>query len=291
MDQKQHDIPWKHLIDPAQFPKLGFSTLPISIDESQIHEAYQALNQILELRAGNLYSKEFEQIDEIIAFFVKNIALVSVEFDQPKKPAIFFKYLTEDADYYAAKNMIQHNISSFHYISGLYNYIIQNQQEIKIKSTPIISFLKILDQITSHVHKNLEGFIEQIQKRMKCSISLKIWRHEYRQNQGLLLPMHFDRSAFTVLVHTLNPGAECLQIYPNKGLREEKEIFSKSRPFPLEKSDFPLLIAGQYAKELFNIEPTPHYLNANSDSKSDKKKHARYSVVFFIGRHNNSPII
>lgn len=175
---------------------------------------------------------------------------------------------------------LKNTVLSTTYLEGLYEYVLKDRAFKKLPKD-IDNFLKVLDEIHNEICQRLSSFLSLIRRKTEVSTSIKVWRHLFMSGSIISLPVHFDRSIFSVITHTKSPGEECLRIFPNKGLKEES--WKGYPPFPLTESDFPLILAGNLAHKYFDIYPTPHYV---AQGLQDAK--VRYSLMSFIdnNKHN-----
>lgn len=264
----QKTIDW---LTPEAFPKVGFQRLTLPIDESKIQGCYQKLTELSHL-IKNEYDESWEKLDQKILNFLKQKIGLEVDFEANFDP-VTFNNMHHDAIKYQqmSQNGINHEMRSFHYVEGLYEELVQSAPKIAL------DFLKPLSEIVAEARAHLESLIDCISAKLPPFLSLKLWQHCFGAVDQQLLPLHVDRSLFTIIMHTEGAPCDALKIFPNK---EEPlfNIVAHHKPFPLLPSDYPLLIPGRQAKEFFGITPTPHYVAASQQENS-----LRNSLILFIG--------
>lgn len=251
----------------SDIPEAGFKSLGIRFSEDKISDLYHLFDEVCNSFEED-YTQHFSGLDQIITKFIE-------ETNTPlANQTLKLKNLRIDQLKYKSRTSDEYNIFSYQYIPGLYQYISERLDN----KNKFLNFFKEVDQLHIHIKDRLHRVIIQIEEKTKIATALKIWKHQPTSFNSSFLPVHFDRSIFTVIVHTSNQGEECLRIYPPRDELNFDEIDQKSIPSVPKKSDLPILFPGLYAKEYFSLNPTPHCV------VSDKKISHRHSLVFFIAR-------
>lgn len=244
--------------------EMGFSKLNFSFPRKKTLKLFRLFNRVCELFDEN-YPHHFALLDGHIDDFIK----------QSQTPlaneTLKFKNLTVDSLKYKHRTNEDYQIYSYQYLEGLEEFIDRRLDEK-------IAFLREMRSCHSFIKRKLHPLIESIEKKVSTSTLLKIWRHSPIESNPFFLPVHYDRSIFTIIVHTENEGEECLRIYPPTQEMELEQIARTKAPYIPQQTDFPLLFPGIHAKLPFSLEPTPHSVVADSHSTR------RYSLVFFIAR-------
>ncbi len=262
------------LLIPSAFPRAGFATFDTPLlSEKEVLEAYQWLDTIDQI-VDTEYDENFALLDKDTSLFaarskyLTDDSIVPILFKNMKKDSIKYRGLTQ--------NTIDHQMLSFHYIGGLYEYLSRSQKEYHIPEK-VDLFLKTLDTQEKEISKRMLPLLNGVQKKTNYFTSLKIWKHTFEPRHRFLLPIHYDRSLFSVILHTKNGGEEFLKIFPNEEGLMLSEVRKKHRPYLLSPADFPLIFPGWPAKALFGFEPTPHSVEGKTDCPT-----YRNSYIWFI---------
>lgn len=261
----------------GKFPETGFAKMGDELSEEKLLPIYQQLDE-LALSMETQYDDPLACLDQDIADYLKkSIGIKLWEFEKENYPFLF-KNLKNDAQKYKhlTKNAVRHNMISFHYVNGFYDDLMQRKKNYLIPEK-VEMFLKILQDQTREVLNSIHPLIDAISQKVPCWTSLKIWQHNFGQDDQCLLPLHYDNTIFTLILHTSDSVEQSLRIYPNQKSGSLIEMVKANKPYPLSKADFPILIPGWGAKTHFGILPTPHYVEASRHAKS-----TRNSLVFCI---------
>jgi len=252
------------------FPKTGFAKLSYTPAQANIQKCYRLFDRIV-------YDDSYCVVDEEISTYIKKSIGLTVDFEQLKDPVVF-KNLKHDAIKYqvVTGNTIQHEMISFHYMGGFFEYLMRDKKKNQIPEKAF-KFLSLMSELHKESATYLAPLVEKINQKIPCYTSIKIWKHTFGAKDRFLLPLHCDRSIFTSIIHTSDTSRQCLRIYPNKTNMTDLEISTLYRPYPLSKTDFPMIIPGLAAKEHFGIAATPH-----SVAIEENRKPTRYSLILFI---------
>jgi hypothetical protein len=242
-----------------------FQTLNFQLPRSEAIKVFRLFDSVCELFDSG---HDFWQVDQVIDQFVGKSKTPLIN------AALRFANLNVDSRKYQDRTNQKFNIHSYQYFGGLYEYI----QPKFLQSDQTIAFLHAMDQCHQWVKKQVQPMLDEIEKKIKIATALKVWKHQSFDENPHFLPLHCDRTVFTIVVHTENEGKEALRIYPPKSAHYSEQEIEKLEPVIPAQSDFPLMIPGIYAKPYFSCEPIPHCVV--SDGSSQK----RYSLVFFIAR-------
>lgn len=170
---------------------------------------------------------------------------------------------------------------SHQYLDGAYEYLEQNIS-LRAVNSQVILFLKAMKDAHLYIKTAIADFIKAIENSVQCFTILKVWKYPRNNEKPCVLPLHYDTSLFTIIVHTLNSGKECLRIGgygDGKIIEELKKTVNLDEYYKPMPSDFPILFPGVFAKHYFNINPTAH---AVTTSEIDFTSQSRYSLVFCI---------
>lgn len=250
-----------------EIPASGFKALDIHFPDEKISNLYHLFDEIC-ICFEKSYEHYFSGIDQIISKFI-------TETNTPlANQTLQLKNLKIDELKYKSRTSDEYNIFSYQYIPGVYEYI---KQRIDRKSESL-NFFKEIDTLHTLVKDRLQQVIVQIEKKVKIATALKIWKHKPTSFNSSFLPIHCDRSIFTVIVHADDQGEECLRIYPPQDATNHNEGVEQLHPVTPQKSDFPMIFPGMYAKPIFFLNPTPHSVVSNA------RIPYRHSLIFFIAR-------
>jgi hypothetical protein len=247
----------------------GFVRIDLQFSQAQVLQLYEQFDAICHIVEHN-YERSLSVLDQIIDGFISisNAPLAS--------ETLKLKNIKIDEEKYKKKSQYNSsfNICSYQYLDGLYEYLVKSGRQ---ENEDGVEFLKSIYNFHGLIKHEMSSLIDAISNKTRCATLLKIWRHVPVAGNDYLLPLHCDRSIFTIILHTLNSDKECLRIYPPTNNSEK--LGPSYQP---SKSDFPLLFPGAYAKPHFDIDPTPHCVVAPSEKTISKN---RYSLVFFIARY------
>lgn len=181
----QKTIDW---LIPQTFPKVGFQSLPLVVDEKKICSCYRRLGALSDLLAKE-YSDEWQELDNQILLFLNRNVKLNVDFKANYDPVTFNNIHHDGIKYkMVSQGGVSHQMRSFHYIEGTY-------EGLREKIPPLaFDFLKELSQILSAAKEQLTDFIEVISAKVTPFFSLKLWQHVFESTDQQLLPIHVDRS-------------------------------------------------------------------------------------------------
>jgi len=254
---------------PFHFQEKGFAKLDFIFTREQALQVFSHLDKIC-LLVKNEYDDGFSCLDDIIAAFITS-SKTPVANDSLKLKNIKNEFM----DY---------EIHSYQYLEGLYEYVIENMSGKKVKQEAL-EFLRIMNFNHLLIKGYLKNVIQLIEEQVKCTTMFKVWRYTPVDGKNYLVPLHYDRSIFTSIVHTMNPGKECLRLGPpgqDEDIEEARKRADLNDYYQPSEKDFPLIFPGMHAKYYFGLNPTAHAVTTVEKGNNSKD---RYSLVFFIVPH------
>ncbi|MBI5273363.1 MAG: 2OG-Fe(II) oxygenase family protein [Chlamydiia bacterium] len=240
-----------------------FATLPFRFPREKALELFALFDTVCKQFEE---SYDFSPIDAIVDEFILNCNIPLAN------ETLKLKHLGNDTLKYKKRTGKNYNVYSYQYLDGLYKYL----QKTILKHDAIVEFIKEMDSCHRWIKECIDSLLQEIEKKAKTATLLKIWKHRSSEDNPFFLPIHCDRTLFTVIVHTENEGEECLRMYPSTTSVSDLDFQSASAVIP-QKEDFPLIFPGMHAKTHFTCEPIPHCVISNCAKE-------RYSLVFFIAR-------
>jgi len=251
------------------FSQKGFAKLHFNFSREEAQKIFSFFERICFL-VQNEYDKQLASIDNVISTFILNSKTPIAN-----ETLMFKKIKNEFRDY---------DTHSYQYLEGLYGFVKENTINDAV-SEDVLHFLGIMDYYHSTLRDHLIDLIDAIEKKVKCVTLFKVWRHTPKQGKEFLVPLHYDRSVFTSIVHTMNPMKECLRMGPpgrGEDIEEVRKTSSLDAYYRPSPDDFPLLLPGIYAKDYFDIHPTAHAVAVDGNMTVLGE---RFSLVFFIVPH------
>ena len=252
----------------ASLEPKGFLTLGFQFDPALAEKLFSEFDEICRM-VDLEYDERIAVIDAAISEYVDRS-------DDPlANDCLLFKNLKSEFN-----NL---EMASYQYLEGLFGHL-----EACLRGQParseILRFLKAMEISNNDLKARTREIIQLVESRTSCRIKtmFKVWKYLPVKGEKYLAPLHFDRSVFSSVVYTRNPGGECLRLAPPGLGSTIEEVRGKVRNENLiipAARDFPLLIPGLCARKLFGLEPTPHAV-LNLEPEIGAK--ARYSLVFFI---------
>jgi len=260
---------------PGQMPSLlapletkGFLTLGFQFDPTVAQKIFSDFDEVC--RVVDLeYDERIEVIDAAISDYVQRS-------DDPlANDCLLFKNLRKEFN-----NL---EMASYQYLEGLFGHL-----EARLGGQParpeILRFLEAMDLSNEDLKARTGGIIQLVESSTPCRIRtmFKVWKYLPVKGEKYLAPLHFDRSVFSSVVYTQNPGGECLRLGPpglGSTIEEVRAKVGNENFVTPAACDFPLLIPGMCALSLFGLAPTPHAV-LNEEPELGAK--ARYSLVFFM---------
>lgn len=252
---------------PLNFVPEGFIRMNFQLPDKYTTDIYSGINLIHTL-VRNKHDENLVAIDAVLEeYYLKH-----------------FDRLSSGASY-TLKNIIaekdKYILISYQYLDGSYEYLEQNLS-INTTNQHVIDFLKATRDAHLYIKKALTGLLEFIEKKTPCFTVLKAWKYPPTDRKEYLLPLHYDTSLFTIIVHTINAGKECLRIGPYGDGSKMEDLRKKAildEYYQPTHNDFPILFPGVLAKRYFDINPTAH---AVTTPELDFTSSDRYSLVFMI---------
>jgi len=252
----------------AQLETKGFLTLGFRFDPGVAGKLFTDFDEVCRL-VDQEYDERITVIDDVIADYVHRSC------DPLANDCLLFKNLKREFN-----NL---EMASYQYLEGLFGYV-----EARLRGQParpeILQFLKLMDLNNDDLKARTGDIINLVESRTPCRTKtmFKVWKYLPVKGEKYLAPLHFDRTVFSTVVYTLNPGGECLRLGPPglaSTIEEVRAKVSNENFITPAPDDFPLLIPGMCAKSLLRLDPTPHAV-MNVEPELGAK--ARYSLVFFI---------
>ena len=246
----------------------GFLTLGFKFDATAARKLFCDFDEVCRM-VDQEYDERIAVVDAVIADYVHRSN------DPLANDCLLFKNLKREFN-----NL---EMASYQYLEGLFGHV-KARLGGQAARPEIIKFLETMNLYNSELKARTGDIIHLVESRTPCRIRtmFKVWKYLPVKGENYLAPLHFDRTVFSSVVFTLNPGGERLRLGPpGLGLTIE-EVRAKVRNEDLvipAITDFPLLIPGMCARRLLGLEPTPHaVLNVEPELGAS----ARYSLVFFI---------
>jgi hypothetical protein len=256
---------------PFNFKEKGFAKLDFSFTRKQALQIFSHLDKVC-LLVKNEYDESFASLDEIIsAFIASSKTPVANESLQLKK---------------IKNEFMDYEIHSYQYLEGLYEYVTENAVGKKVKKDAL-EFLRLMRDNHRLIKDYLKDVIQTIEEQVKCTTMFKVWRYTPVEGKNYLVPLHYDRAIFTSIVHTMNPGKECLRLGPpgqGENIEEVRKTADLNSYHQPSEIDFPLIFPGMHAKYYFGLNPTAHAVTTVEKGNASKD---RYSLVFFIVPHES----
>ena len=242
----------------------GFYHYPVSlIDNFQLEKLYSAYNLLINNSETLLNNGNLTKFDQALQLFLK------LTNSKLEAPLLSLHKLTHP---------IHPQVLSYQYLVNLYPSLKKLNQHFD----PLIDdFLSQLEQLShSLISTFTETFPLELNKNdIQCL--LKISKYTSGSNEKFLIPPHYDRTIFTLILDTQNSEnqpEEQLVLYPKKSGTNLNELRNASY-IKVNKNDLPLLFTGGSGESSFNIPATAH---AVLNFKEPIPEVIRYSLVFFI---------
>jgi hypothetical protein len=187
--------------------------------------------------------------------------------------SVFFRHLRP-------RQFESYEIASYQYFQGL------DSATYGVGCSSVFhDFLTLMESVLQHCDTHLLPQIRhglRLPQGDQVRSMLKVWRYTSLPNNRYLIPIHFDRSLVTSVIHSRNPGEERLLVGGHDDgtpVEQLAERFLDSRPFRPSKSDFPISFPGLSAAESYNIPATAHGVEQVEEQYIGSH---RFSLVYFV---------
>jgi len=247
-----------------EISSVGFATLKPCVLDSQCNQIFDAFDELLSFLATKTGINVTTKIDKALDQYITEHPSPVVD------GTVSLSMLKNQLGDYA--------IHSHQYFHGVYDFL---RERIKLPAE--------LDQFWSLMDSALRScdysFRSQILRGSNHDLLpiLKVWKYTPVPGRRFLIPVHFDRSALTVIVHTSNPGRECLLIGPpscgKEAIRDIAVRWSQLNFTRPAANAFPLVFPGLHADDRFGLDATPHAVEQVEENHYSR---ARFSLVFFL---------
>jgi hypothetical protein len=150
---------------------------------------------------------------------------------------------------------------------------------------PLQALWEALEAVIASVDYVIRTALSALGGVERLSSALRLWKYAYSE-QGWLIPPHYDRTVFSVVLVTDNPDEELLSVgiqgngAPIKMVRDRVAAL---RQFSPRRDEYALVLPGMFANR-WNLEPTWHCVRPLLRPGTH-----RYSLIWALTDSPNEP--